>query len=218
MLFPWPKTLQKYDEQIRPQRHSPIIAPEDALGTPIGPPELASASRSRVENIQSGTSTLPSQKKQRVSNIEDKRKFHSQPGTLGKFIFCKKQPAIPLSHRRFFKRTDKFYLSQFEFSIHFYSYREKCKSEKHYSSLRVKSTKESFSIFSCACSHCNCLSFISYIFVISFFWALILRIYVYFKCGLSYWVSKELLWNFSQMCYESQLASEINSEWSRYSW
>jgi len=75
---------RKYDEQIRPLRHSPIIAPEDALGTPIGPPELASASRSRVENIQNGTFTLPSQKKQRVSNIEDKRKFHSQPGTLGR--------------------------------------------------------------------------------------------------------------------------------------
>ena len=87
--------LQKYDEQIRPLQHSPIIAPEDALGTPIGPPELTSASRSRVENPKSGNSTLPSQKKQRISNIEDKRKFYSQPGTLGRLISLQKQPAIP---------------------------------------------------------------------------------------------------------------------------
>ncbi|CBY12936.1 unnamed protein product [Oikopleura dioica] len=74
-------SYKKYDEQIRPQRHSPQIAPEDALGTPIGPPELASASRSRVQNIGG---TLPSQKKRISANNEDQRKFHSQPGTLGR--------------------------------------------------------------------------------------------------------------------------------------
>ncbi|CAG5081868.1 Oidioi.mRNA.OKI2018_I69.PAR.g9980.t1.cds [Oikopleura dioica] len=75
---------RKTDEQIRPLRQSPPIDPEDALGTPIGPPETIS--KSRIES--SGAGTLPSQKTRSKADIaEDRRenrKFHSQPGTLGR--------------------------------------------------------------------------------------------------------------------------------------